>query len=359
MKSVSAQWELFKNRVHAAATVAGASALPLLLDLLNETTLLARDGMPPLEEAVSRLAPFFRALRDMGADVLDIFTSLLSAVAPLTKALLGLAVTSVIGALNALATALAAVFNFVDDHKTAFQVLAAIIATLLVPQVFSLSVAFNRLILTPIVFALVTPFLALSRALTGATTLTEGLTASMGALATAEGAATAGITALAAVGVIGMSRLANATQSAKGQIDRLTTGFNPADPRGAAAYIQQLTAFVDEAGSKFDNLTRGARGASVLGLGPGTQDLKNLEQGRKRLDELQDSAINTLRNAGRLGEQLGVVGQVVLDYAQKNNIDLSKPWELSADAIQQIREGLQGLAGDVRCLTRRAQGRGR
>lgn len=340
MKAVSAQWDLFKNRVHAAAIEAGTRLLPTLLDLIQAVQSLGHGGFDTLEEVISRLAPFFRSLRDVGLDLFRIFQDLYSAAAPLGKVLVGLAATTIITTLNGLATALAAVFNFVDHNRTTFEVLAGVIATLLLPSVVSLTGAMGRLV----GLGVLNLFLGIGRVAGSATRGVEALTAAMGTLATAEGIATLGLTALVAVGAIGMYRLQKATQNAQAEVAKITDGFDPANFGAGIEMLQRLNRVATESAHKFNRLTWFQRGAANRGLGPGTQAAKDFDVASAAIDEYGAKLLNTARNANRLGEEIGVTGDVVLQYAAKNDIDLSKPWELSGNAIYKVKTGLKELS---------------
>jgi TP901 family phage tail tape measure protein len=127
MKAVTAQWELFKNRVNAAAISMGTSLLPTVLTLLANLQSLAALGIDVAIEAFHRLDPFLRSVTSLFGDVVDIAKILGDTFGPVVAGFAALAGMAVITALNALGTALAATSGFLADNETAVKALAIVL----------------------------------------------------------------------------------------------------------------------------------------------------------------------------------------------------------------------------------------
>lgn len=343
MKAVSAQWQLYKNRIQAAAIETGARLLPALLAAMRGTSSFAHE----VGRVGQDVAPIFHNLADAVVSTVHVLAVLASTVAPVVKIFAILAGTALIATLEALSAVIATVTGFFDRHRTTAVALALVLSTLLIPQFVSLTAVMARVAAVTVLNS----FLAIGRVATVATGGITALRAAMtGLLATSVGLSgvLGGVFAGAAIiAGISMYKLQQASAEARTEIGKLTDGFDTAKVTRAAQTIDDVAAAADRARGSFNDLNRFQRGAGVFGFGPGAKDIANLNAASAAQGTLQDQLLNTLRNANKLGGEFRVLGQTVLDYAAKNNIDLSKPWENSSAAIEQARQGLQELAAQA------------
>lgn len=364
MKSVSAQWDLFKNRTEAAAITVGQTLLPTILDLLNEVTRLAREGVPPLEEGLDRLTPFFRGVRDIGSDVVDIFGHLLSAATPLAKALLGIGGAALIGTLNGLATAISAVTGFIDDNKTAFGILAAFITAAFIPQVLSLTVVFNKLIFTPVIMSIYNLLTAAEGAGTALTYLRAGLIG----LTSIEAVATLGISTL----VSSLYVLHQSADESKAKYAQMVQGVNATDLSAAQRTLDRLAQSMDQAtaATERNNSVWGILKGTLQVITPFTQNTvlnaaNDAEAASKQYQAWAKSMQTVEGNVRDVATAIGhpinanesALEKQLESLAQKSNIDLSqnsaavrqqliKAWTDLGAAAGTTTDALAGAAGE-------------
>lgn len=327
MKAVSAQWQLYKNRIQAAAIETGARLLPALLDAMRGTSSFAHE----VAGAAGHFSAFSHNLIDAGGSAIKIITTLASAVLPLVKVLATLAASSIIAGLTVLSAILASVLGFVERHRVAMAALATVITLALVPSITAAVAGFARM----------------TAALAGQAVLN---------------------------GVLGMSKLAGAIQAvgAAGLVAGAAVTF------GIGLAIYELTSSLAENQRRAQQAARAVQdiGKSFDALRPGS--LKEVTQG---LNDYADAAIrvaiakgsigaieqagaaakaaateqkllndqqrNTDSNVQAIAKSLGVTTDAVRTYAAHNNVDLSKPWSQSAEAVDQVKSGLQALAAQA------------
>ena len=333
MKSTAAQWQLFKNRAAEAGIVTATFLLPVLNDTLHFITSLGEQAVPLLTRGLGELAPFFRALRDIGVDIADLGATLVHTLGPLSSTLGGGAFLVAAAGLNLLAEALAAVTGFADRHHKVVAALAILYLSRFIPAI----VLSARAMAANVVTALFGALLQLTLGVGAAAEAFLGL-------ATAEGIASAALVGIGVLAAVGMYNLSQATKEADRNYKQLISGFKATDASSAEQALHNLGQAALVAGDHFNKLNRFQRGLAHFGFGPGTEDLKNLDRIKSGIDEVGDATLNTYKNANRLADQLGLTGDQVLAYVRTNHIDLSKPWDDASDAIDQVKAGLANLA---------------
>jgi TP901 family phage tail tape measure protein len=256
-KSVAFQLDLARNRMDAAALALGGRLLPVLNDALGAFPGLGADAAAALEPLKPLIDDMWKAtqhLVDIGGDAAGTF-------GPLVLDLAHLAAVPVVGMLTALAQALESVTGLLADHET-------LVTTLAVAYGITLAGGVARVV-TAIGVGMV---VALDKALVGLGAMSAGVrgtAGSLNALAAAEAAATLGISAVIAEGVMmwsGYSSAASkaedvtASQTAMGQLHEMEAfiakyqdrGFwanmlHPVETGQAAAFHQNLQAIGDGA----------------------------------------------------------------------------------------------------------------
>jgi TP901 family phage tail tape measure protein len=137
LKAVSAQWQLFINRVNAAAITVGTALLPVVLQVLEALSNLGRYGIQIVQEALQRLGPFFTAVWQVAQDLAEVFQQLVEFAGPVAGAFAALAGIGVVTALNAIAEALSAVTGFLADHPGLIKAVAVVLAGIYLPAVLT------------------------------------------------------------------------------------------------------------------------------------------------------------------------------------------------------------------------------
>lgn len=191
LKAVSAQWQLFENRAQAAGIEAGTKLLPVVLDLMHGAERLGSQGLPLLNEGFEHLRPLLSAVAGITGDLFGLLGDLAQAAAPVAGALVAIAAPPLVAGLTALAQAIGLVTGFLAQHETVAVALAAAYAATLLPSIASLTVLFNRLILTPVVLFLASVAGGAGTAASGV----AGLTTAWSSLVSVQTVATAGLVA--------------------------------------------------------------------------------------------------------------------------------------------------------------------
>jgi hypothetical protein len=249
-------------------------------------------------------------------------------VLPLVKVLASLAAATIIAGLTALSAVLASVLGFVERHRVAMAALATVITLAVIPSITAAVAGFARM----------------TAALAGQAVLNGVL--GMSKLAGA----------IQAVGAAGLVAGAAVTFGIGLAIYELTSSLAE-NQRRAQAAAQAVQAI----GKSFDALRPGslkdvtqglddyANAAIKVALAKGTID--SIEQAGAAAKAaaaeqklLNDQQHNTDINLQKIAKSLGVTTDAVRTYAAHNNVDLTKPWDQSSEAIDQVKSGLQALA---------------
>lgn len=333
MKSASAQWALVVNAVKAGTIEVGLKLLPVLTTLMKAMLDLARGAAPDLQAGVAALTPLFSALWAIGVDVVTMLRTVAQVAAPAVGALAGLAAGAVIAGLTAIAQALAAATGFVADHKDIVLLLAAVYAASLLPSLGAVTIAFNRMILTPVVLGLV-----------GVMTAAEGGAVGLKALAasmlTVQTVATLGLGAALFLAVRGFMRMDEQAAKAKDTFEGLGTGTDVLDPTKLSAGVDELTKTAQRAADVGKQYT-GAWGIIKLGVGETFGDgqvgqiAHDGAAAADALGVLQVRSANAATNLAGLRATTGLTDDALIKLAKNQNVDLTKaPKELAGELLK-------------------------
>jgi len=234
MKATSAQWQLVVNAIQAGTIEVGLKLLPVLTTLMKSMMDLAKGAAPDLQAGVRTLTPLFSALWAIGVDVAGILKTIAQVAAPAVGALASLAGGAVVAGLTAIAQALAVATGFVADHKDIVLLLAAVYAASLLPSLTAVQIAFNRMILTPVIMGLV----GLMTAAEGGTVALRALAASMLSVQTV---ATLGIGAALFLAARAFSMMDDAAAKAKTTFEGMGASTDVLDPAKLQGGVDQLT----------------------------------------------------------------------------------------------------------------------
>lgn len=335
MKAVSAQWQLFQNRAAAAGITAGTLLLPVVLDLLTGIQGLAHDALPGFLGGLHAVEPLASAVAGIFGDVAHILGIVLAAAAPVAAGLLSIVGGPLLSGLGLLADSIGAVTGFLADNKDLVLILAAAYAATLVPSLAALGVMFNRLILTPIVLL----FTSLAGAAGGAAEGVLGLNTALAGLVSIEAVATVGITAVIGELLLAVNSWRSAGKAAEDFAEKEQKGFDALDAMSKAKTFSALNKAVDasvEDSKRFDGVAGQFRAgwSSIFG---DTDDIarKGLAAAQL-LNKLTDQADNADTNLSALAYDTGLTKDALTRLAIANNVDLSKPYEKSAAARQQV-----------------------
>lgn len=329
MKSVSAQFEIFKNKVNALATEAGMRLLPVVLALLDGLTKLGKAGFNIVQEAISRLSPFFRSLVGHFENLVDIAEILLDTFGPVAAAFAMLTGALAITALNTFAAVLEKVSGLMADHPALVQAVALVLMSLYLPAVLSSAGATAGLVTQTLILkalyagdaiaaliqnvALRLMYLGQALAImtsqmAGGASATVALKAAFAGLggALAVGAAIVAVTK--AVQEYG-EQVREAEAHGNSWADSFKGQFDP-----AKASAEELQSEIDRLTGASDDLQEAANNA----LNPFLDD--RLKSARDNLDETR-APLEELQNTAKyLQEELGISADAALDMATNTDI---------------------------------------
>lgn len=129
MKSLSAQWTLFKNRVNAAAITLGTALIPMLIGTLKKAAELGQAVLPHLQEAFRAAQPYFRNMADAFENVVEIVGEAIDALKPVAGLLGSIVVGGVIVYLNTFSAAMKAVTGFLKEHPGLIRAVALVLGS--------------------------------------------------------------------------------------------------------------------------------------------------------------------------------------------------------------------------------------
>lgn len=141
MKAVTAQWQLFINKINAGAISMGTLFLPTVMLTLDGLTRLAEGGILAVQAGLEHLNPFIEAMADIWADVVDITKIAGRVIGPLGVLLGQMVGYGVIQALNMLATALSTVTGFLADHPDLIKAAAIVMGGIFLSNVVAAGAA--------------------------------------------------------------------------------------------------------------------------------------------------------------------------------------------------------------------------
>ena len=323
MKSVSAQWEIFKNRINAGAITIGTKMLPMLIALMNSVTSLGQAGIPVLIDAVKRLEPFFNALWQTMGHVVDIGEEVIQLFGPMVAAFAALGGMLAITALNAFAEALESVAGFLADHPALIQAVALMLAAQLVPSLLATTQGFLAGAAASALFgagvwasavingirtfysSLQVMALNLNMVATAGTGAAASMTALRGAINAMGGVViAAGIFAVVKAVQTYQSEVKKAESDGKAWADSFAGNFDP-----AKVSLAELEGEIDRLGGAADEMQAAADNA----INPFLDD--RLKTARDELRATQEPLIEIRDTAKLLQEELGITAQRAMALA--------------------------------------------
>lgn len=337
MRSTSAQLSLLRNDLSAFGIRVGLDVLPPFVAFIQAARTAGADAVPYLEVALKRVAPVFQQLWAITTDLARILGGIAQDAAPFVKVLAEIAGAAVVGPLLLLLDALRAVTSFLARNKTAVEAVAIAYGATLLPSLTAVRVAMNRMILTPIV-------LFLNSVLTGAGGAAAGvkaLAASIGLMGPVAAAAVAGFLVYQA----GASKNDEIVRQAAAGNDELNKSFLNLNSRQAQSQIDELQATAKrglDLGKQYTGFL-GQLKAGVTLLPGASGDVDKIAQaGANAAAELAKLG-PSFQNANEIGKETGLTWQQVLKTASLSGIDLSKPFEESGAAREQLIRYLKDL----------------
>lgn len=146
MKSLSAQWDIFRNRLDAAMITLGTKMIPLVSQGLVAIQAFGQEVTGFVEGVGERLAPFFAAAASTAGHLSDIVGQLASDFGPLVQVMLALVGIAYVAYLNTVATAIEKVTGFLSDHKTIVEALVILYGARWLASVLSMQGALGTLV---------------------------------------------------------------------------------------------------------------------------------------------------------------------------------------------------------------------
>lgn len=318
MKAVTAQAELAKNKLMAFAIEGGTHMLPVITAIISGATSLGGALGGPLRDALGAVEPLFSELVAIGGDLFQIFGQLMAVVGPVAGALALLGGTAALEVLEALATAAGAATGFLAGNKEVTLALAAALAVMLIP-LSGVTIMMNRFILTPVVMAM-----------TGMIGAIEAGTVAWGTYATAQAAATLGLSLVVAGAVFALSKLVGSVKEAREEAQKaagdIAGVFKPQEANSASQITDQFhkaSAALKELAIS-SQVARGqtrewAEAAYAQGMGVGA----GYQEAQKKIEDLQQEYLTLMGTVGQVGSSLNLNRDQVVMLANKYGIDLT------------------------------------
>lgn len=352
LKSTSAQFKIFENKIIAVGITVGQHVLPLVQAAMRGAISLGH----AIGQGLQQASGFFQAAEDIGKDLISIIKTLAQVAGPTVKLLGALGGQALLTTLTAAARVLDAILGTLARHPAAVVALAGVITASLIP-------ALARLIATLSVGAFTKFFTGVGMGIGILNKAKVGIQG-LGAAMSVGNVATAGLTVAALALAGGMEALANDTAKAKKQIDEMTQGVNITDFATTQKTIDQLRQVAEEA-LKAKNQASGLFGRLHAGeqlINPfeangideaaskGKAAAEAYRQLSQQLSNTKENALAAARAAGAVVDEndpkkVEQATQAFADLAQKQGIDLSKSGAQGAAAQKQLVKVFQDTAG--------------
>ena len=334
MKATSAQWTLVVNAIKAGTIEVGLKLLPVLTTLMQSMMDLAKGAMPDLQDGVRALNPLFTALWTIGVNVVAVLETIAQVALPAAKALLQVAGGAIVVGITAIAQALAAATGFIAEHKDIVLALAIVYGASLLPSLAAVQVAFNRMILTPVVLGLV----GLITAAEGGTVALRALAASM---LTVQTIATLGIGAALFLAARGFMMMHDAATKAKATFEGMGTSTDVLDAAKMQAGVAELTKTANaaaELGKQYQGTLGTIKGGFSLLFG--NDELAKVANdgaaASAALNVLKQRAANATTNLADLHAKTGLTDEALIKLAKAQDFDLTKAPKDAGDEIQKL-----------------------
>lgn len=352
MKATANQAALVGSSLEVVGIQIGTALLPVIGKLIEGFGIALTAGRSLASEIGERLAPFFEAAADVGADLWEILTEIGEVVGPLAGGLAAIGGLAIITALNVLGEALSAVTGFLAENEEIAFALAAILAVQLAGGIAAVTAAFWTLIGTPVVLFISNTLIPAFAGV--ATFLTGGFAAALATAGTALaklGAAGALIGVVAGIGMAikDVIDFANAGDDAREAVDRLRASFDELDTNSerfdaTSAAIQEIRAEILSLESVVDDwedssfLSDPFRQFDADEVRDAREELEVYREELERLEARQERATETEE---ALAEQFGITAAEVRDLADAYGIDLAEATADGEFAVRQMVAGAQ------------------
>lgn len=347
MKSVSAQFEVFKNKVDAAAITVGVELLPVMSALMTNLGKLASAGLQPLQAALSRLQPMFRAWVNIWGDVLTVSREVVDALGPAAAAFAGLIGYGTIAALNLFSQALSTATGLIADHPALVKAAAVVIGGIYASSLIRAGGATAMLAVQVGILRGAMYAGAISEGMSAVASRAVLMATGLQQIVSVSGSTSAGLASIKA----GLSGLGSALFSPLGAMSILTIGLTSMalswseagkqakatrqeiekdidfkSPASIEKGLEKTRAALEEAWAAWDNyggvvgkvsgildmVSFGALGEDVDGLKREIQELTKAE-------EEQQGSLNKLQsNYSMVSEELGISTAAVEKWAKAN-----------------------------------------
>lgn len=298
MKAVSAQFQLFTNRLNAGAITLGGKLLPVFLQAMKAAERFGNQGLAVIGDVLQRLAPFFKNVGLAAKDVAEILTELASNAAPVVKVLLAVAGAAILGGLQAVAAAVRSVTSFMADHQGVVAGLATALTVLLIPALVRTAVSLG-----------VSAFWMASKALAAVGGAAGAAGRSMAMLGVAGSAA--GVALAASVGLV-VSAYTKAERKAKESVAAIVDEMDSSSLEGLQAtygeLVQQEQALLrtGEAAGGWGNAFK----AAYQVMGPAKNKIvdvrEEIDRTRASIDAIDKLKGNALGNITAITKELGI-----------------------------------------------------
>ncbi len=221
MKAVTAQFEVFKNKVNAAAITVGVEMLPVMSALMTSLGKLASAGFGPLQQALTRMQPLFRAWEQIWGDVLVVSKEVVRALGPAAAAFAGLIGYGTIAALNMFSEALSMATGLIADHPALVKAAAVVIGGVYVASLLLAGGATAKLVVETGILKALYAGEAISSGMAAVASRAVLMGQGLSQVVSVSGSASAGIASIKA----GLSGLGSALFSPLGAMSLLTIGI--------------------------------------------------------------------------------------------------------------------------------------
>lgn len=322
-KAVTFQFKLFVNQINKNAIVMGTKLLPVVLQAMKAMQRLGRG----VGEALTLLAPFFKTVGQIGADLINILGEMAKAAAPAIKVLAGIAFLGLVETLEAIAGAVKAVTGFFAEYETAAAALGAVIAVALLPSLTAMVAALSTKVYVAAVLGIVSLIDVAGKA-----------TAAFTGMGLAATFATAGFAAVAAAGVYAFQKIDDASEKGAASVEKLLKrmGDPGNDPQEMGRSISALTAEIQKNKQVLDDIGVFSIHNPFSEDDPAGNARGAIEEAKKNIELLEEARGNAAQNISAIYRETGLAHADIVALASKSGTDLTASYEESSEAREKI-----------------------
>lgn len=343
MKAAGNSARLALNDLKATGLQIGVNLLPpftAFLELARET---GQDAVPLIQEGFRAVQPVLAQTWRILGDVVSVLGDLADAGAPVAAVLGGLVAAGTLGALRGLLTLVEALTSFLAENSEVVAAAGAAYLGFLLPGLIRTAAASLALNARLAVQLVLMP--ALAAATTGAAGATTALAA---ALLSVQAVLAAGLAVAVFAGIRGWNQWQESQERAAASTQKVRDQFNAFDTQKSQ---QQLDGLRQKAQLAIDTSKeyRGVLGTLKLGFNEAFGDgrLGDIaaqgEAAAKTFNELSAQSRNAQTNLRAVASVSGLTVEALGEIARAQGIDLSKPFEDSADSRKQLIDYVQDL----------------